>query len=51
MTSAAVEHCSCSATQHAVLNKVKKNDKYKNRQNSCRVHKTTNKTTETSTEN
>jgi hypothetical protein len=32
MASAAVEHCSCSDTQHSVLNKVEKNDEYKNKQ-------------------
>jgi len=51
MVSAVVEHCSCSNTQLSVLNKVKKNDKYKNKQNSCRIYKTTNTTAETSTKN
>ena len=49
MASAAVGHCSCSDTQNAALNKVKKNDEYKNKQNSCRIYKTTNKNAETST--
>ena len=51
MASVAVEHCSHSDTQHSVLNKVKKNEEYKNKQNSCRIYKTTNKTAETSTKN
>jgi len=51
MVSAVVEHCSCSNTQHSVLSKAKMNDKYKNKQNSCRIYKTTNKTAETSTKN
>jgi len=51
MVSAVVEHCSFSNTKHSVLNKVKKNDKHKNKQNSCRIYKTTNKTAETSTQN
>jgi len=51
MVSAAVEHCSCSDTQHSVLNKVKKNDEYKNKQNSYRIYKTKHKTPETFTEN